>query len=354
MLIYRLYKTEDIFKLLDNNLNILDKLSNQEKLKMNNYRGKKDPESEKENSINNYKIRFRETEQIYSAISEISDLKPGELVMVETDHDLEPARICSPAPRIKKTEEKESEYDVCETNLYYNIIRRANNREQERYERLLEQEKTAFTFCQREIINKGLSMKLVRVTRYFNGNKIIFYFTAENRVDFRELVKALVQEYSTRVEMKQIGVRHECQMIGGIGCCGRELCCSTYINNFVPVSIKMAKVQDLPLNPTKISGICNRLLCCLTYEFDNYNKLKKEMPKIGRQLEIDHKHYIVSQVTPLEETITVQGKNSSESPQVLEREVWEPALKRENRKSQKNKQQAAETNNGNKNKNGKA
>lgn len=307
---------------------------------------------DRDRGVTNYRISFRDAEQIYSALSDIPDLASGELVMVETDHDLEPARVRGPAPSVDQSARRADTSDVCQTNLYYNIIRRANDREIERYERLLDQEREAFGFCQQEILKKGLTMKLVRVTRYFNGSKIIFYFTAENRVDFRELVKVLVQQYSTRVEMRQIGVRHECQMIGGIGCCGRELCCSTYINNFVPVSIKMAKVQDLPLNPTKISGICNRLLCCLTYEFDNYDKLKKEMPKIGRQLEIDHKKYIVSQITPLEETVTVQEKNTSESPQVLEREVWEPALKRENRKAQKKKEQGDKTS-GKNNRNGK-
>ena len=130
-------------------------------------------------------------------------------------------------------------------------------------------------------------MKLTRVERYFNGSKIIFYFTAENRVDFRELVKDLVQEFRTRVEIRQIGVRHETKMLGGIGCCGRELCCSSFIKNFAPVSIKMAKEQNLPLNPAKISGVCNRLLCCLTYEYETYQRLRKDMPKPGKTLTLN-------------------------------------------------------------------
>lgn len=303
--------------------------------------------SEQNTALTCYKIIFRDTQQTYSAITELTDLRPGELVMVETDHDLEPAKIETRAPWIPVASERKNESDVCETNLYYNIIRRANDKEQGRYDRLLEQEREAFIFCRRKILEKGLAMKLIRVNRYFNGSKIIFYFTAENRVDFRDLVKILVQEYATRVEMKQIGVRHECQMIGGIGCCGRELCCSTYINNFVPVSIKMAKVQDLPLNPTKISGICNRLLCCLTYEFDSYDKLKKEMPKVGKHLEIDQKQYIVSQISILEETVTVQDKGAGEDPQVLEREVWEPALKKMKRKNRKSKGQSGKEDNDN-------
>ena len=128
-------------------------------------------------------------------------------------------------------------------------------------------------------------MNLVRVERFFNGSKMIFYFTADSRVDFRGLVKDLVQEFRTRVEMRQVGVRHETKMIGGIGTCGRELCCSSFIKNFDSVSIKMAKEQDLPLNPTKISGVCNRLLCCLTYEYETYRKQRKNMPKAGKQIQ---------------------------------------------------------------------
>ncbi|MCJ7600210.1 MAG: hypothetical protein MUO63_01760, partial [Desulfobulbaceae bacterium] len=156
-----------------------------------------------------------------------------------------------------------------------------------------------------------------------NGSKIIFYFTAENRVDFRQLVKDLVQEFRTRVEMRQIGVRHETKMLGGLGCCGRELCCSSYINNFAPVSIKMAKEQNLPLNPVKISGICNRLLCCLTYEYSTYRDIKKEMPRPGKKLTIEGKTYKVIQQSVLEETVTVVDQDNPDIPRVLTRKEWE-------------------------------
>ena len=166
-------------------------------------------------------------------------------------------------------------------------------------------------------------MKLIRVERYFNGSKIIFYFTAENRVDFRQLVKDLVQEFRTRVEMRQIGVRHETKMVGGLGCCGLELCCSSYINNFAPVSIKMAKEQNLPLNPVKISGICNRLLCCLTYEYATYRDIKKEMPRPGKKLTIEGKTYKVIQQSVLDETVTVIDQDTPDAPRVLTRKEWE-------------------------------
>ena len=165
-------------------------------------------------------------------------------------------------------------------------------------------------------------MNLIRVERFFNGSKIIFYFTAETRVDFRELVKDLVQEFRTRVEIRQIGVRHETKMIGGLGCCGRELCCSSFIKNFAPVSIKMAKEQGLPLNPAKISGICNRLLCCLTYEFDTYHSLRKKMPKLGKNITLDDKTYKVTKLNVLEETIQVYAPDEVEKNRVLTKEEW--------------------------------
>ncbi len=127
-------------------------------------------------------------------------------------------------------------------------------------------------------------MKLVRVECFFDGSKIIFYFTADGRVDFRELVKDLVHRFHTRIEMRQIGVRNEAKMIGGLGPCGRELCCASFLPDFAAVSVKMAKEQNLPLNPTKISGICGRLMCCLTYEYETYQQLKKDFPKMGKTI----------------------------------------------------------------------
>ncbi len=163
-------------------------------------------------------------------------------------------------------------------------------------------------------------MNLVRVERYFNGSKMIFYFTADSRVDFRGLVKDLVQEFRTRVEMRQVGVRHETKMIGGIGTCGRELCCSSFIKNFDSVSIKMAKEQDLPLNPTKISGVCNRLLCCLTYEYETYRKQRKNMPKSGKRIRIDNDEYLVKRQNPLQESILAE--NSAGEEVVLGKQEW--------------------------------
>ena len=145
-------------------------------------------------------------------------------------------------------------------------------------------EKDAFDICQRKIAQHGLDMRLVDVEYTFNGSKVVFYFTADERVDFRELVKDLASQFRTRIELRQIGVRDEAKMIGGLGSCGRPVCCKTFLDEFRPVSIKMAKEQNLSLSPTKISGLCGRLMCCLQYEQSAYEDMKKRMPRTGRDV----------------------------------------------------------------------
>jgi cell fate regulator YaaT (PSP1 superfamily) len=145
-------------------------------------------------------------------------------------------------------------------------------------------EKEAHAFCQERIAARNLEMRLVRVECLFDRSKILFYFTADGRLDFRELVRDLVAKLRTRVELRQIGVRHEAKLLGGLGSCGRELCCATFLKDFEPVSVKMAKEQNLSLNPTKISGLCGRLMCCLTYEYPVYQELRRDLPKLGKRL----------------------------------------------------------------------
>jgi cell fate regulator YaaT (PSP1 superfamily) len=151
-----------------------------------------------------------------------------------------------------------------------------------------------------------MEMKLVRVEYLFDGSKAIFYFTADGRVDFRELVKDLAHTFHTRIEMRQIGVRDEAKMVGGIGICGRELCCSSFLREFEPVSVKMAKEQSLALNPTKISGQCGRLLCCLGYEFDTYCTLRKCLPKCGKRVHCGDVAGEVTKLNVLEGTVTIR------------------------------------------------
>ena len=279
-------------------------------------------QGKKQHSLNSankfHQIRFRLKGHIHSAASKIQNLADDELVMVETDHGQEPAKICGhgmilPLEGLKKSP------------AYYVIARRASRDEISKYENLVRREQEALVFCNESIKKFGLAMKLIRVERFFNGSKVVFYFTAENRVDFRALVKELVQEFRTRVEMRQIGVRHETQMLGGLGCCGRELCCASFMTKFVPVSIKMAKEQNLPLNPSKISGVCNRLLCCLTHEFDTYKRLKKDMPKPGRTIVFEGDKYRVNKINILKNTVNVTAISDPGTTLDLIRDQWKTA-----------------------------
>lgn len=268
-----------------------------------------------------YYVRSRVGIPALSAASRISGLTRNEVVMIQTDHGPEPATVAGPGPDFSE------EPDTLKGRVNYSITRRASHDEIDKFENLLTREADAHKTCQAHIARHNLGMKLSRVERYFNGSKIIFYFTAENRVDFRELVKDLVQEFRTRVEIRQIGVRHETKMVGGIGCCGRELCCASFIKDFAPVSIKMAKEQNLPLNPTKISGVCNRLLCCLTYEYDTYHALRKGMPKPGRALYKEGVELKVIQTNVLKGTVTVVPiSGGSDGLRVLTKPEWEPLL----------------------------
>lgn len=164
------------------------------------------------------------------------------------------------------------------------VIRMADQHDAQLVEDNKAAAKNAFNICQDKIKDHQLKMKLVDVEYTFDRNKIIFYFTAEGRVDFRELVKDLASIFRTRIELRQIGVRDEAKMLGGIGPCGRILCCSSFLGDFEPVSIKMAKDQNLSLNPTKISGLCGRLMCCLKYEHDNYESVKDDLPRVGSEV----------------------------------------------------------------------
>jgi cell fate regulator YaaT (PSP1 superfamily) len=185
------------------------------------------------------------------------------------------------------------------------VERLASTREIELYYQNLDHERHARAVCLELIDELGLEMKLIRVERQYEGGKIIFYYSAEGRVDFRELVKRLVSSLQTRVEMRQIGIRHEARMIGGVGNCGRELCCSLFLENFAPVSIKMAKTQNLPLNPNKISGFCGRLLCCLTFEYDTYREIASELPSPGKKCDTPYGEGRVTRVDILQQKVNV-------------------------------------------------
>ncbi|MEN8140123.1 MAG: regulatory iron-sulfur-containing complex subunit RicT [Thermodesulfobacteriota bacterium] len=283
-----------------------------------------------------YYVQFRQAEQIHAAGARIQNLQRDEQVMVATDHGLEPARITSIGPQPILTG------DLAGIQPAFAIHRRCSRDEQAKYSRLLQREEGAFAYCLQRIAAHKLAMKLIKVERFFNGSKIIFYFTADNRVDFRGLVKDLVQEFRTRVEMRQVGVRHETKMTGGIGSCGRQLCCSSFINNFAPVSIKMAKEQHLPLNPTKISGICNRLLCCLTYEFPTYRAIRREMPRCGKTIKVDGKSWKVIKQNILSESLTVVDPQDRDTLRDMPRKEWQNASHQKSSRPPRSRQQAAQ------------
>jgi cell fate regulator YaaT (PSP1 superfamily) len=166
------------------------------------------------------------------------------------------------------------------------VMKKAEDADFDAYDDNLRKGRDAYRFCLTKINEKNMPMKLIDVEYTLNGKKAIFFFTSEGRVDFRELVKELLKTLKVRIELRQIGIRDEAKMLGAVACCGRELCCSTFLRSFTPVSIKMAKDQNLALNPTKVSGVCGRLMCCLSYEEEVYEQLKKELPRIGQKVRV--------------------------------------------------------------------
>ena len=199
-------------------------------------------------------------------------------------------------------------------------------------------EKEAYVICQHKIEEHKLDMKLVGVEQTFDNAKILFYFTANGRVDFRSLVKDLASVFHTRIELRQIGVRDEAKMLGGLGPCGRPICCGTFLGDFQPVSIKMAKEQNLSLNPTKISGVCGRLMCCLKFEQDHYETTRKRMPKVGKEVDTPEGFGTVMDINVLKETLTVRifkGDTTEFKTFALEEVKWnKPApANNENRSS---------------------
>jgi len=222
-------------------------------------------------------VRFKKAGKIYYFDPGDWDLANNDTVIVETTRGIEFGKVVI----AKKTVDEE---DVVQP--LRKVLRQASDEDKIQVEKNRNDAKMAFKVCSEKIEEHGLDMKLVDVEYTFDRNKIIFYFTAEGRVDFRDLVKDLAAVFRTRIELRQIGVRDEAKMLGGIGPCGRMLCCSTFLGDFEPVSIKMAKDQNLSLNPAKISGVCGRLMCCLKYENEQYETAKQELPDIGEHIKV--------------------------------------------------------------------
>lgn len=217
-------------------------------------------------------VRFRQAGKIYFFSPGKLQLKRGDQVIVETARGVEFGSVVDGPKEVAESEV---------TQPLKPVLRIATEEDKRNEQKNREKEKEAFRVCKEKIRKHELDMKLINAEYTFDGNKILFYFTADGRIDFRELVKDLAAVFRTRIELRQIGVRDETKLCGGIGACGRCLCCHTYLADFAPVSIKMAKEQNLSLNPTKISGVCGRLMCCLTNEEETYEELNSRLPSVG-------------------------------------------------------------------------
>ena len=228
----------------------------------------------------------------------------GDFVIVETTRGVEFGEVV--------TGVKEIEDDQLTAPLKQ-VIRIANAQDVQHAKDNERAEKEAYGICQQKIADHKLDMKLVSVEYTFDNSKILFYFTANGRVDFRALVKDLASVFKTRIELRQIGVRDEAKMLGGLGPCGRPICCGTFLGDFQPVSIKMAKEQNLSLNPTKISGVCGRLMCCLKYEQDNYEQIRKQMPKVGKEVVTPEGTGVVWELNVIKETVRVRLQKGDSS-----------------------------------------
>ena len=222
-------------------------------------------------------VRFRTAGKIYFFNPKEFQVKSGDHVIVETARGIEFGSVVSERRQVK---------EKCIGDELKPVLRIATKEDEERAEKNREKEKEAYQICLEKIKEHNLDMKLVSTEYTFDNNKVLFYFTADGRIDFRQLVKDLAAIFKTRIELRQIGVRDETKILGGIGICGRPLCCASYLSEFIPVSIKMAKEQNLSLNPTKISGVCGRLMCCLKNEQDTYEYLNSKLPNVGDEVKV--------------------------------------------------------------------
>ncbi|HIW74964.1 MAG TPA: stage 0 sporulation family protein [Firmicutes bacterium] len=252
-------------------------------------------------------VRFKNMSKVYFFDPAGHKPERGSMVMVETARGMECGEVVA-----ANREVDESEI----VKPLKKVVRPATAEDIRRSKENAEKEARAFAICQEKIAAHKLDMKLTRVEYTFDNSKILFYFTADGRVDFRELVKDLASVFRTRIELRQIGVRDEAKMLGGLGICGRPFCCSQFLNDFQPVSIKMAKEQGLSLNPTKISGACGRLMCCLKYEQEAYESLLKSTPRAGALVSTREGKGVVTEVSLLTGMLKVRLDKSPDSPPV--------------------------------------
>lgn len=270
-------------------------------------------------------VRFRKAGKIYYFSPGEEDIKTGQHVIVETARGIEYGYV------VIGTHEVDDKKVI---QPLKSVIRTATEADEETERKNKEKEKEAFKICLEKIKKHDLEMKLIDTEYTFDNNKVLFYFTADGRIDFRELVKDLAAVFKTRIELRQIGVRDETKVVGGIGICGRPLCCASYLPEFIPVSIKMAKEQNLSLNPTKISGVCGRLMCCLKYEEDTYEELNSKLPNIGDYVTTDdglkgevHSVSILRQLVKV--VVTVNGDEKEIREYKVDQLKFRPKRRRE-------------------------
>ena len=249
-------------------------------------------------------VRFKEVGKVYYFDPDKHTLKLGDTVIVETSRGVECGKVAIANKEVK-------DEDI--VHPLKKLIRVATKEDLRRLEENARKEKEAMKVCEKKIAEHKLDMKLVDVEYTFDNSKILFYFTADGRVDFRALVKDLASVFRTRIELRQIGVRDESKMLGGLGVCGRPFCCSSFLGEFHPVSIKMAKEQGLSLSPTKISGTCGRLMCCLKYEQDAYSDLLKRTPKVGAIVKTPAGKGLVVESNLLTQTLKVKMDNTPDT-----------------------------------------
>ena len=270
-------------------------------------------------------VRFRTAGKIYFFSPGGLELKVGDKVIVETARGVEFGSVVTGIKEVPDDQISQPLKPVIRIATQDDVRREAKNREKE---------KDAFKICQEKIRKHGLEMKLIDAEYTFDNNKVLFYFTADGRIDFRELVKDLASVFRTRIELRQIGVRDETKIRGGIGICGRPLCCHTYLTEFAPVSIKMAKEQNLSLNPTKISGVCGRLMCCLTNEEETYEELNSHLPSIGDYVTTPEKlKGEVQSVNVLRQTVRIVVSLDNDEKEVRDYKVDELRFKPRRRKN---------------------
>ena len=254
-------------------------------------------------------VRFKKAGKVYYFDPDGIWPRPGDYVIVETARGVEFGEVVTGSRSVN---------DAQIVTPLKKVIRVASEEDVQRAEANEKREKEAFQICQERIARHKLDMKLVSVEYTFDNNKIIFYFTANGRVDFRDLVKDLASVFKIRIELRQIGVRDEAKMLGGLGSCGRPICCGAFLGDFQPVSIKMAKEQNLSLNPTKISGQCGRLMCCLKYEQENYEQVLKRVPRVGKDIVTPDGVGVITEINCIKETVRVRIRVDEDSFDVRE------------------------------------